>query len=151
MSKDDERAALEKIRKIVKGLGENSYVATAFLGAFELAEENIDYDAAFSTKWYVDNYTEVESENIKAKAEIERINKIHSGYIEEKEGELERIKAKYEEHLKQEQLNRKEAEENLLNMSKKILEQKKTIGGLTTDIIILKAKIYDLITKEAVA
>lgn len=49
-TKEQERKALEQIRKIVEGLGENSYVATAFEGCFEKAEENIEYDAAFSWK-----------------------------------------------------------------------------------------------------
>lgn len=53
-TKDQERAALVKIRKIVRDLGEDSYVGTAFDGAFELAEENIENDAAFSCQGYID-------------------------------------------------------------------------------------------------
>ena len=49
-TKEQERKALEQIRKIVAGLGENSYVATAFEGCFEIAEENIDNDFACSMK-----------------------------------------------------------------------------------------------------
>ncbi len=49
-TKEQEREALEKIKAIVEGLGENSYVATAFAGCFEIAEENIEYDAADSLK-----------------------------------------------------------------------------------------------------
>lgn len=49
-TKEQERKALEQIKKIVETLGENSYVATAFEGCFEKAEENIEYDAAFSWK-----------------------------------------------------------------------------------------------------
>ena len=49
-SKDQERAALRKIHKIVESLGENSYIATAFEGCFELAEENIENDFACSLK-----------------------------------------------------------------------------------------------------
>lgn len=49
-SKDQERAALHKIRKIVESLGENSYIAAAFDGCFELAEENIENDFACSQK-----------------------------------------------------------------------------------------------------
>lgn len=36
-TKEQERKALEKIRKIVEELGENSYVGTAFEGCFEIA------------------------------------------------------------------------------------------------------------------
>jgi len=47
-TKRQEREALAKIRKIVEGLGENSYVGTAFSGVFEIAEQNIEDDAAYS-------------------------------------------------------------------------------------------------------
>ena len=49
-TKEQERKALEKIRKIVEELGENSYVGTAFEGCFEIAEENIYNDFACSMK-----------------------------------------------------------------------------------------------------
>lgn len=49
-TKEQERQAMEKIRKIVEGLGENSYIGTAMEGVLELAEQNIEYDAAFSMK-----------------------------------------------------------------------------------------------------
>lgn len=49
-TKEQERQALEKIRKIIAGLGENSYVGTAFEGCFEIAESNIEYDFAESLK-----------------------------------------------------------------------------------------------------
>ena len=47
-TKQQEREALEKIREIVAALGENSYAGTAFKGVFNIAEQNIDCDAAFS-------------------------------------------------------------------------------------------------------
>lgn len=49
-TKEQERKALAKIRKIVEELGEDSYVATAFEGCFEKAEENIENDWAGSWK-----------------------------------------------------------------------------------------------------
>lgn len=49
-TKEQERQAIQKIRKIVEGMGENSYLATAMEGVLETAEENIEYDAAFSLK-----------------------------------------------------------------------------------------------------
>lgn len=49
-TKEQERKALEKIRKIVADLGEDSYIGTAFEGCFEIAEENIDNDFACSMK-----------------------------------------------------------------------------------------------------
>ena len=49
-TKEQERKALEKIRKIVAELGEDSYIATALDGCLEDAERNIDEDAAYSMK-----------------------------------------------------------------------------------------------------
>jgi chromosome segregation ATPase len=43
-SKDQERKALEQIRKIVAALGEESYIGKAFEGCFEIASDNIDND-----------------------------------------------------------------------------------------------------------
>jgi chromosome segregation ATPase len=45
-TKQQEREALAKIRKIVEALGDDSYIGTAFTGCFELAEENIEFDFA---------------------------------------------------------------------------------------------------------
>jgi hypothetical protein len=50
MTKEQERAALEKIKRIVAELGEDSYVAAAFEGCFEIASENIEYDFACSMR-----------------------------------------------------------------------------------------------------
>ncbi|WP_455618857.1 hypothetical protein [Eisenbergiella sp.] len=50
ITKEQERQAITKIKKIVEGMGENSYLATAMEGVLETAEENIEYDAAFSLK-----------------------------------------------------------------------------------------------------
>jgi chromosome segregation ATPase len=41
-SKDQERKALEQIRKIVAALGEESYIGKAFEGCLEIASDNID-------------------------------------------------------------------------------------------------------------
>lgn len=49
-TKEQERKALEQIKTIVDGLGEDSYIRTAFDGAFEDAENNIKDDAAYSMK-----------------------------------------------------------------------------------------------------
>ena len=43
-TKDQEREALQQIKAMVAGLGPNSYIATAFRGVFDIAEENIDND-----------------------------------------------------------------------------------------------------------
>lgn len=49
-TKEQELKALEKIKKIVAGLGENSYIGMAFEGCFEIAEDNIGNDFGCSMK-----------------------------------------------------------------------------------------------------
>ncbi len=49
-TKEQERKALEQIKKIVAGLGEDSYLAIAFDGCFEIADTNIENDWACSMK-----------------------------------------------------------------------------------------------------
>jgi len=50
-TKEQERKALEKIRKIVEELGgADSYIGMAFEGCFEIAEENIENDFGCSMK-----------------------------------------------------------------------------------------------------
>lgn len=49
-TKEQERKALEKIKKIVTDLGEDSYISMAFEGCFEIAEGNIENDFGCSMK-----------------------------------------------------------------------------------------------------
>lgn len=78
-TKDQERKAVEKIRKIVEELGENSYVGFAMEGVLELAEDNIREDTAYSMKknaeiaW--ERADKAEKENKDLKKEIEDLKK----------------------------------------------------------------------------
>ena len=49
-TKEQERKALEKIKKFVTDLGEDSYISMAFEGCFEIAEGNIENDFGCSMK-----------------------------------------------------------------------------------------------------
>ena len=75
-TKDQERKALEKIRKIVEELGENSYIGTAFEGCFEIAEENIENDFACSMKQRLETSEKENAGLIKSIAEYQ--NKVKS-------------------------------------------------------------------------
>lgn len=80
ITKADERKALEQIKKIVEGLGENSYVGTAFKGVFELAEENIEYDFLNSASdwkdWRNKLPKEIDERDDRISALTERINEL---------------------------------------------------------------------------
>lgn len=86
-TKEQERKALEKIRKIVEELGEDSYIGTAFEGCFEVAEENIENDFACSMKQRAESAEEkakhfeasanyYSTEHDKALEEISRLRKL---------------------------------------------------------------------------
>lgn len=71
-TKDQERKAIEEIRKIVENLGENSYVGAAMEGVLELAEDNIENDFTQSMKESAETAEkrahELEEENERLKA-----------------------------------------------------------------------------------
>ena len=100
-TKEQERRALNLIKNIIEGLGENSYVATAFEGCFEIAEQNIDNDWACSMKQRAESAeAEAESWSITArdlKSQVERLTKAR-----------EEDKQKYEEaaNATQERINK---------------------------------------------
>ncbi len=90
-TKEQERKALAQIQKIVAGLGENSYVGTALDGALELAEQNIDCDAAFSARYYQDTLFETEKELKAANAKIAGLEKELEEQQEAHENEYEAL------------------------------------------------------------
>ena len=63
VSKEEERKALDKIKKIVDELGENSYIGAAFDGCFEIAEDNIGNDFCCSMKQRTEAAEKRESES----------------------------------------------------------------------------------------
>lgn len=71
-TKQQERDTLEAIKKMIAELGPQSYLATAFDGCFEDAEDNIDDDAAYS---YKGRYEHVRRQLEEAQAEIDAITK----------------------------------------------------------------------------
>lgn len=69
-TKQQEREALAAIKAIVDSLGPQSYLATAFDGCFEDAENNIDDDAAYSMK---DRWQTAASKLAEAEKEIKAL------------------------------------------------------------------------------
>ena len=83
-TKMQEREAMEKIKKIVMGLGEDSYIGTAMIGVWEIMEENIANDFAISAKDRMDEASRAARETEK------RIVAISA----EKDAEIRGLKAK---------------------------------------------------------
>ena len=84
-TKEQERAALKKIRKIVEDLGPDSYLSFAFDGCFEDAESNMEDEAAYSMKSRLKSADELieslEHERVKLYETIRQLE----GQIENKE------------------------------------------------------------------
>lgn len=149
ITKEDERKALEQIKKIVEGLGEESYIGTAFKGVFELAEQNIEFDAAFSAKFYIEKYCEDSERELKAEYERK---------LEESNRELERTKESLRNanSFANDQLRHNNALLDKLQDMSKLSAQNYTASAETAqklakardEIIRLKAKLYDLTVKE---
>lgn len=93
-TKEQERKALEKIKKIVAELGENSYVGTALDGALSLAEENIDCDAAFSARYYQETLFETEKKLRAAEQENKNLRKRLDDLKEKSDNEYEALCSK---------------------------------------------------------
>lgn len=73
LTKDQERAKLEQIEKIINSIPGDSYIKTAFAGVIEDARRNIDDDAAYSWK---DRAETARREAEKAAAELEKARRI---------------------------------------------------------------------------
>ena len=129
-TKDQERQALAQIRSIVESLGQESYLSFAFEGCFEIAEENIDCDMACSPR----------DELNKALDTLDKITR-----------ERNDLKAQ----LSVAERNFKAAHEGLESLNKvyeetdqELFSTKQERDTLKTEVIRLKAKLYDLIVKE---
>lgn len=137
-TKDQERKALEQIRKIVAGLGENSYIGTAFEGCFEIAEQNIDNDFVCSIKQQYDSEfayrCKIEDELKAVKQELRKANE--NAQVWQKS--YDRMQEKANDYANK-------AKENWNNFR----EQEDRVAELEDEIIKLKAKLYDMMVATA--
>lgn len=133
ITKEGERKALEQIKKIVEGLGKESYIGTAFKGVFELAEENIEYDFWSSASdwkdWRDKNAQEIDERDERIGGLTKRLNE----------------KTEYADELykrfREQECRAIKAEEALAAASETVKKQ-------SEEIMRLKAKLYDLMTED---
>lgn len=142
-TKDQERKALEQIRKIVAGLGDDSYIGMAFEGCFEKAEENIDNDFGCSWKQEAEsNRIEAEKWMDEAKDAKEAYKSLLNTYNDMKT-DLENTQEDCAEWIKRCKERREENQE----LENTIATQQEELKKQAQMIIELKAKLYDLIMK----
>jgi len=146
-TKDQERKALEQIKKIVADLGEDSYIATAFDGVWKIAEENIENDFGKSCAWYIDRCFELKEKNAHIAEQLVAKERNLSAEVTELEAELsrkERIISEQEIHFQELEksyetaiaVNEKHDQDNV--------KLNNNIELLKLEITKLKAKLFDL-------
>lgn len=137
-TKEQELKALDKIRAIIAGLGEDSYIGTAFDGCLEDAEENIQNDFALSMK---DRWQSAEQKLIDAKADAQQA---HDALDRTMDKLLDK-----EEERKTAKSNADAWMEKAVAAENAAAEAAQKISDLELEIVHLKAKLYDMMIAGA--
>lgn len=142
MTKEQERKLLEKISAIIQEAGPDSYIAITFSGIIEQAEENIENDFANNYKELYEHSKEVITEmkrdaagDQKTIAELRQYNQALSIRVDSETDRADGLRKEVHDVIK-------ENEEYM----DRIMENEKRIETLESEIITLKAKLYDLMT-----
>ena len=163
-TKQEERNALAKIRKIVESLGDNSYVGFAFLGAFEIAESNIDNDFADSCRDYMDKASKAREwfdEATTAKLRVGDLEReldkrteerdVSMEMCEDAQKDVERLTAEREELIEKLGQRTRQAVDSAVEMmahQKEAEELAEQLKEAREEVKELKAKLYDYIVTE---
>jgi len=141
-TKEQERKALAKIREIVAGLGENSYVGTALTGCLDDAEENIECDFALSM------YDRWQSSERKLEEAQTALSEIADKLIDEgqRADEAERIANNKIESADRWCTKYHDEHDKLCEALANVSARDAEIQTLEAEIVGLKAKLYDMIT-----
>lgn len=95
-SKEQELKTLEKIKELVAGLGEDSYIGFAFEGCFEMAEKDAEdwrkvaHQNRDKADTMLGKYAELGEKHNEMVAKNIELQKV----IDEKDGEIVKLKAK---------------------------------------------------------
>lgn len=144
VTKEMERKTLEKIRQMVAELGTDSYLAAAFDGAFEIAEQNIENDFGCTTREYIDAAHNAEEKFRKEREETTKQIASLKRELETKTQNETVLKRNAEYHEKQ----LVELNETLVKVKREAESYKVMIEDLECDVMKLKAKLYDYMTGE---
>lgn len=134
-TKEQERKALEQIKKIIDGLGENSYIGMAFEGCIDDAAENIEMDFGCSMK---QRYEE-------AKANAEYFQKLASDL----DNENERMESELQE-LRKKVLTQDEHQAVVYALSQRVEDLKAAMASDAENIVAWADTPQDIAFKDAV-
>lgn len=155
-TKQQEREALDKIRKLVEQLGPDSYLATAFEGCFDLAAENIDNDWACSmadrARRAEKRAAELEDKLTESVKDYEAAHAAAHEVAAQKDREIAQLKGRLSEKSRAEAACAS-CQNSLL---KKAAEAERIAGeaerraeAAEAEVIQLKAKLYDFMVGGA--
>lgn len=148
-TKQQERDALEKIRKIVEQLGPDSYLATAFEGCFDLAAENIENDWACSMADRVrraeKRAAELEDKLAESEKDYEAAHAAAHEVAAQKDAEIEALKAKMKQIQETARWNGQRCDEEANAAG----EAQRRAETAEAEVIRLKAKLYDIMVGGA--
>lgn len=143
-TKQDEMNALKEIRKIIASLGENSYIGIAFEGCLEDADQNIANDFACSWKQRAEAR---EEEAEKAHEKMRDAERRYNELLKDKE-----LLTASVDRLNKEVLKYSNAEIEKVNELNESWQENEALKRdnerLTSEIIRLKAKLYDLLEEK---
>jgi len=147
-TKEQERKALEQIKKILEELGNGSYVVTAFKGCVEDAERNIENDFAFSMK---DRYESEANRNRELVEQNTKLNRRVSNLedtIRELTRQIDTIEATNEEAYNELSAEYTQVWNSVEEANERREEAERLEKLYEQEVIRLKAKLYDLLVKE---
>lgn len=149
-SKEEEKKMLKKIQKLIDSLGQESYIGTAFYGAFQLAETNIENDWGISTQSYIDECATngLEQRQIEIRLEEQKDLK------EDAERRLDELRTEYFEVLERDESIKKDLRAQKLELEQDLQQQQEEIVTLKDiyeqqqeEIVKLKVRLFDLTDK----
>lgn len=142
-TKQQEREALNKITAIIKELGEDSYIAAAFDGCLDVAEQNISNDFMCSMKEQVEGaQREAASllvENRKQADSLQALSEAVAQKQKNIDGRDEQI-ANLNSIIKMQADRIKELEEGVESSASRVM-------ALENENVHLKARLYDILMK----
>lgn len=147
-TKQQERDALAKIRQIVDTLGPESYLAIAFEGCFDLAAENIENDWGCSMADRVrraeKRAAELEDKLAESVKDYEAAHAAAHAVAEKKDAEIAKLKDQLAKMQETARWNGQRCDEEATVAG----EAQRRAEAAEAEVIRLKAKLYDYMTKE---
>ena len=142
-TKQQEREALDKIAEIIKGLGQDSYIAAAFDGCLDMAEDNIGNDFMCTMKARAEEaQKEVASLLVENRKQADGLQALSEAVAQKQkniDGRDEQI-ANLNSIIKMQADRIKELEEGVESSASRVM-------ALENENVHLKARLYDILMK----